>query len=61
MSWHVTQSEVVLYQVMGRTIVRFFRTLDVITRSCRLTHSDDSHMMIDLSRCQFGQSPSSPH
>jgi hypothetical protein len=60
MSWHATQSDTIPYQVMGRTIVRFFRILDVITRSCRLTHSDAEHMMIDLSHCQFGRSPRAP-
>jgi hypothetical protein len=60
MSWHATESDVIPYQVMGRTIVRFFRTLDVITRSCRLTYSDEDHLMIDLSHCEFGRSPRSP-
>jgi hypothetical protein len=60
MDWHAAPSDVVPYQVMGRTIVRFFRTLDLITRSCRLTHSDDAHLMIDLSHCEFGRAPRSP-
>lgn len=53
MSWHETPSDVAPWRVMGTTVVRFFRQLDAIARSCRLAYSDDQRMTIDLSQCRF--------
>jgi hypothetical protein len=53
MAWQYDPSDVAAWQDFGRTVVRFYRQLDVIERSCRLAHDDGTLVMIDLSRCRF--------
>jgi hypothetical protein len=54
MAWHTNALEAGLWQVMGRTVLRFFRQLAVIRRSCRRTYADGHWLMLDLSQCRFG-------
>jgi hypothetical protein len=53
MSWHSDPADVTAWQVMGRTVVRFFRQLEEITTHCRLAYDDGVLVMIDLSQCRF--------
>jgi hypothetical protein len=53
MEWQYDPSDVAAWQAIGRTIMRFYRQLDVITRSCRLAHDDGTLVLIDLSHCRF--------
>ena len=53
MNWQYDPSDVAAWQAIGRTIMRFFRQLDVITRSCRLAYDDGTLVLIDLSHCRF--------
>jgi hypothetical protein len=51
--WQYDAASVRAWQVMGRTVVRFFDQLDAITASCALGYDDGREVMIDLSRCHF--------
>jgi hypothetical protein len=53
MSWHSDPGDVAAWQVMGRTVVRFFRQLEALTTHCRLAYDDGVRVMIDLSQCHF--------
>jgi hypothetical protein len=53
MSWHSDPADVAAWQVMGRTVVRFFRQLEELTIHCRLRYDDGVLVMIDLSQCSF--------
>jgi len=54
MAWQYDPSDVASWQVIGRTVVRFFEQLDSIAENCRVAHDDGTLLLIDLSHCRFG-------
>jgi hypothetical protein len=53
MNWQSDPADAAAWQVMGRTVVRFFRQLEEITAHCRLAYDNGVLVMIDLSQCRF--------
>ena len=52
-AWQSDPTDVAAWQVMGRTVVRFFAQLEQLTTRCRLAYDDGTLVLIDLSQCQF--------